>query len=184
MTRIITLASRTTRGSVRTTLAGILAASTLLATAACTGADSGTGPTTGPGKTTDPGTTGANVAGLYALMTVNKKAIPFEIYRGRYYYAELGYTFDDLSITVTGGELTLQADGQFHLAVDFRFAANGGNDTRTRSFNGRYRVNGDQITVSDAGGSVTGGFRSGIVSVDIDPGTTGGWQTYYFKFVP
>jgi hypothetical protein len=183
MTHITTAALRTTRSTIRTTLAGILAASTLLATVACAGADASTGPTTGRGKTTNPGP-GANVAGLYALMTVNKKAIPFQIFRGRYYYAEIGYTFDDLSITVTGGELTLQADGQFHLAVDFRFAANGGDETRTRSFNGRYRVNGEQITLTDAGGSVTGGFRNGIVSVDIDPGTTGGWQTYYFQFVP
>ena len=186
MTRIVPVASPTMRRTLRTTLTGVLAASTLIATVACMGADAGTGPrtTTDPETPTGQGTPNTKAAGLYALMTVNKKAIPFEIYRGRYYYAPVDYTFDDLSITVTGGELTLQADGQFHMAVDLLFAANGGQDRGTRSFNGRYRINGQEITLTDGGGPVTAGFRDGYVVLDFDPGQTGGWQTYYFKIVP
>jgi hypothetical protein len=178
MTRIPAVASQTTRRTIRTTLAGVLAGSALLATVACTGADGSTGPRTptGPGKT--------NGAGLYALTTIDKKPIPFQIFRGRYYYAEIGYTFDDLSITVTGGELVLQDNGQFHLAVDLKFAANGGEDTGTRSFNGRYKVNGTELVLTDASGSVSGTLAKDLVWVHLDPGATGGTQTYYFKFVP
>ena len=185
MTHIVTVASPTRR-TLRTALTGVLAASALLASVACMGADAGTGPRTpaDPETPTGQGTPTAKAAGLYALMTVNKKAIPWEIYRGRYYYAELGYTFDDLSITVTGGELTLQANGQFQMAVDLRFAANGGANAGTRTFSGRYRITGQEITLTDAGGSVTAGFRDGYVVLDFDPGQTGGWQTYYFKLVP
>ena len=160
MTRITAVASRTTRRTIRTTLTGVLAGGILAATVACMGADAGTG----PGETNQK----SNAAGLYALMTVNKKAIPFEIYRGRYYYAEINYTFDDLSITATGGELTLQDNGQFQLALDFTFAAEGGQERGTRRFNGRYQINGEQITFSDGGNPVTGTFRNGIIAVDID----------------
>lgn len=180
MTRIATVASDTSRRTIFTTLAGVLAGSTLVITVACSGADGGTG----PGRTADPGTTGTNTAGLYALVTVDKKAIPFQIFRGRYYNAATGYTYDDLSIVVTGGELVLQKNGQFHLAVDLKFAAYGDEDTGTRSFNGRYKVNGTELVLTDASGSVSGTMAQGLAWVHLDPGATGGAQTYYFKFVP
>ena len=173
MTRITAVAPHRTRRTIRT-LTGVLVGSALLGTAACAGGDSSTGPRT----------TSKNIAGLYALYTVNKKQIPIQIYRGRYYYPDANYTFDDLSITVTGGELILQDNGQFHLAVDLRFAANGGEDTGTRSIDGQYQVKGDQVTLIDRSGSVTGPLQQGYIWVNIDPGATGTKQAYYFKYTP
>jgi hypothetical protein len=180
MTRIFTVAFHATRHTIRTTFTGVLAGTTLLASAACSAADR----STGPGKTNDPGTIGTNTAGLYALTTIDKKSIPFQIFRGRYYNAGNGYTYDDLSIIVTGGELVLQKNGQFHLAIDLKFAAYGDEDSGTRSFNGRYKVNGTELVLTDATGSVSGTLAQGLAWVHLDPGAIGGTQTYYFKFVP
>ena len=179
MTHIAAVASRTKRHTIRM-LTGVLTGSAVLAAVACSGADG----STGPRKPADPGPTGTKTAGLYALTTIDKKSIPFQIFRGRYYYAAVGYTFDDLTITVTGGELVLQDNGQFHLAVDLKFAADGDEDAGTRSFNGRYKVNGTEIILTDATGSVSGTITQDIVWVHLDPGATGVTKTYYFKFVP
>src|SRR5262252_3386249 len=116
MTRIILVASPTKRRTICTTLIGALIGSVLLVTVACAGGDSSTGPRTPDTNTTtntNNKSNNRNVAGAYVLATVNKKPIPFEIYRGPYYYKDIDYTFADLSITVTGGELDLQGDGQF-----------------------------------------------------------------------
>ena len=78
MTSMSAVAPHRTRRTIRT-LTGALVASTLLGTVACAGGDSSTGPRT----------TSKNIAGLYALYTVNKKQIPIQIYRGRYYYPDL-----------------------------------------------------------------------------------------------
>lgn len=179
MTRIFAVASHLRRQTIQR-LTGILAGGALLTTIACSGGDS----STGPSKNADPGTTGSNTPGLYALTTIDKRSIPIQIFRGRYYFAEVGYTFPDMSIVVTGGELVLQKNGQFHLAIDLRFAANGGEDTGTRSFDGRYKVNGTELVLTDASGSTSGTISQGLAWVHIDPGATGTTQTYYFKFVP
>jgi len=174
MTRITPVASRSTRRTIRTTLTGVLAGSVLLATVACAGGDSATGPRNG----------NKNVAGLYALSTINKKPIPSLIYRGQYYYADINYTFADLSITVTGGELILQDNGQFHLAVDLMFAAEGDEERGTRKIDGQYQLKGDEITLTAGGSSVTGTLAKGYVWVSLNPGGTQTSQTYYFKYTP
>ena len=173
MTRIAPVASQTTRRTIRTTLTGVGVGCALLATVACAGADS-----------TGPSTVNKNVTGLYALWTINKKPIPFQIFRGRYYYAPADYTFDDLTITVTGGELILEENGQFHLAVDIEFAANGEQQRGTRSTDGRYKVSGDEITLIDDNGSVTGPLMQDFISVNLDPGATGRTNAYFFKYTP
>jgi hypothetical protein len=179
MRRILAVASGRIRRTIRTTFKGFLTGSALLATVACSGADGGTGPR----PNTDQGTPG-KTAGLYALTTIDKKQIPLQVFRGRYYYEKLGYTFDDMSITVTGGELALLANGQFRMLVELRFAANGGEDQGSRSFNGQYKVNGTELVLTDGGGSVSGTIAKDLVWVNLDPGPTGATKTYYFKLVP
>lgn len=173
MTITTPAASRRGRRSIRG-IAGLLTGAALLGTIACSGGDS----STGPGKRTNP------AAGLYALRAVNKKAIPFQIYRGAYYYADIKYTFNDLIIQVTGGELILQDNGAFHLAVDLKFAAEGQEDSGTRSFNGTYEIRGSDIVFSDASGSVTGSLQSGNVVLLLDVGGTGTKNTYRFEYTP
>ena len=154
--------------------ASFLTAGALLGTLACSGSD--------PGSSTGP--RNATTTGIYALMQVNKKPIPFVIFRGPYYYADAGVTFPDLTIQVTGGELILQDKSQFHLAVDLRFAAQGDQATGTRAFDGTWQVKGSDIVFTDRGSSVTGTLKNGYVMLFIDPGETGEKQTYSFKYAP
>src|SRR5574338_421711 len=89
--------------------ATIVVAALTVAAAGCGGGDT-SGPT-GPG--------GNNQIGLYALMTANKKAIPSEIYHGPYFDDTIPHFFNQVIVRVTGGELVLQEDDRFHLAIDF-----------------------------------------------------------------
>jgi hypothetical protein len=173
MTLTIPAASRRGRRITRTTITGFFAA-TVLGTIACSGADSSTGPKSN-----------RNPSGLYALMTVNKNAIPTQVYRGPYWYRDL-YYYPDFIVGVTGGELTLDQDGSFHLAVDLRYAIQGGGDgaAGTQSYDGSYSVRGSDIVLRDATSSVTGSLQNGSITLVLDPGGTGTGASYRFQFVP
>ena len=107
MTRIAPVASQTTRRTIRTTLTGVGVGCALLATVACAGADS-----------TGPSTVNKNVTGLYALWTINKKPIPFQICRGPNKNPPAKYTFEYMTITVRGGELIMVEKGPCNVAED------------------------------------------------------------------
>jgi hypothetical protein len=174
MTPTIPAVSNHERRSIWTTAVTLLTSAVLLGTTACAGGDAGS--STGP--------TAATRLGIYALIQVNKKPIPFVIFRGPYYYADLGYSFPDLTIQVTGGELVLEDKSQFHMAVDLKYAAGGGEATGTKSFDGTWQVKGTDIVFTDGGGAVTGTLKDGYVMLFIDPGATGDKQTYSFRYVP
>src|SRR5687767_3031989 len=98
MSSTITAAPQRGQRSIHGLITSLTAVILVAGTIACGGGDSGTGP-----KNQDP-------AGLYALMHVDKKAIPTEVFNGPYYDAGYGGTYP-LAIRVTGGEVVLQEDG-------------------------------------------------------------------------
>ena len=58
-------------------------------------------------------------------------------------------------------QLILQDNGQFHLAVDLEFTANGRQATGSRKFDGSYTLNGSDVVFQDAGSAVTGSLQNG-----------------------
>ena len=160
MTHIISAATQRRRRSIRSGIAGILAATALVSAIGCSGSDSSTGPSN------------RNPAGTYALFQVNGKNIPCVIFRGPYV------------VTATGGELILEDDGALHSAIDIRLAGGGDEVSLTRRDEGSYEIDGDQIVISSEGGGQTGSYRNGVITLKFDLGGTGDTRTYTFRYVP
>lgn len=170
MRKIIPAATQPGRRTIRSGIAGILAATTLLGAVACAGGDSSTGP-----SNRDP-------SGTYALLQVDKKKIPTVIFRGPFTFPA-GLTVDPLVVTVTGGELILQ-DGDLHAAIDYKAASNGDELSGTNAEEGTYEIQGDQILISSRGGGMVGSYRNGVITLDIDLMGIGERRTFAFRYVP
>ena len=148
---------------------GIVA--TLIGTIACSG-DGGTGPQTS-----------ANAAGLYALFTVDRASIPTEIFRGTYRDPS-GNVFPNFSVRITGGEINLQDDGSFRLAVDIAWATDTQNGTGTKFTDGTWEVRGGEIGLTNQVGTLVGSMRNGSITVPMDVAGSGTLKQYYFRLVP
>lgn len=148
------------RGSPNFTrpLALLIAVATLVGTMACGGdSDSSTGPRDN------------DITGLYALMTIDKKEIPREVYHGPFFDADAPHFYNQLIVTVTGGEVILQEDGTFRIAVDLTVNGDGEIQTGTIAFGGTYEVDGSNVMFSvngGNGGSAT--LQDDYLMVDID----------------
>ena len=156
--------------------ATIAVAAMTVAAAGCGGGDS-SGPT-GPG--------GDNQLGLYALMTANKKVIPTEIYHGPFFDETIPRFFNQVIVRVTGGELVLQEDNRFHLAIDLYLYADGDEDAATLAVDGDFETEGGKIELwaDGAEGPVVAAIRNGTVTFTSDTGTAGNRAELTFKHVP
>lgn len=157
----------------RSTFGGIgilTAAAALVSTIAC-GGDSVTAPTT-----QDPG-------GPYGLIHVDKQTIPAEAFRGNHYDPDFGVTYP-LVIMVTGGEVILQPDGRFHLAVERRWSAEGEGGAGTLIVDGTYSIQRTTIVIDTNGGSGTGSIQNGNITLTLDVGETGTTKEYTFRRAP
>jgi hypothetical protein len=156
--------------------ATIFVAAMTVAAAGCGGGDSSS--PTGPG--------GGNQLGLYALMTANKKAIPSEIYHGPFFDETIPHFFNQVIVRVTGGELVLQEDDRFHLAIDIYIFADGEEQTGTLAIDGDSEIDGGKIALwADAGGDpVIASIRNGTVTFTSDTKTPGKRTELVFKYVP
>jgi len=172
MTRICPAATQRARRTIRSRIAGMLATAALLGTVACSGSDKSTGPR-------DP----ANPVGTFALFQVGQKKIPREIFRGPVTFPN-GASYDEFVVTITGGEMILQKNGEIHVAIDYRAAADGNEVTGTNSDDGTFEIDGDQILISADGGGVDGTYRNGVIAVRLDLVGNGELQTYTFRYVP
>lgn len=142
-----------------TRLAATLVTATTLA--AATGCGGGGDSSTGPSNT--------NPVGIYALMQVDSKAIPAEIYHGPYFDASIPHFYEQYIAKVTGGEIILQKGGRFHMAVDGQVTADGKVMTGTFGFDGTYVIDGDQLMLTtDQGGEGTATIRNGTISSGAD----------------
>ena len=170
MTSTTPVAPKHGRRTIRGSVARVLAAGALIGAVAC-GGDSGTGPAN---KTT---------VGLYGLIHVDNKTIPTEIFRGPYYDPDLDYSYM-LVLRVTGGEVILQEDGSFHLAVDRTWSAEGEQGEGALTVDGTYRIEGDKIYIETDGGGGSGSFKNGEIGLSLDVGETGTMKRYTFRHAP
>jgi hypothetical protein len=138
--------------------ATLLIVTTLAAATGCGGGgDSSTGPSN------------KNPVGIYALMQVDSKAIPTEIYHGPYFDASIPHFYEQYIAKVTGGEIILQKGGRFHMAVDGAVTADGKSGTGTFAFDGTYEIDGDQLMLTtDEGGKGTATLRNGTITSGAD----------------
>jgi hypothetical protein len=131
------------------------------------GGDSSTGP-----RNADP-------TGLYSLRQVGNATIPTQIYRGPL------PGVPDMTVAITGGELILQDDDRFSLALDLKLSANGQSVPRTIRFEGDYEIEGGTLTLmDDRGGGVDATLRNGMVAVELDMVGNGALKQYTFRYVP
>jgi hypothetical protein len=148
--------------------AGLLLAATMLGVGGCGASDSGTGP-----GNADP-------TGLYSLRQVGRDAIPAQVFRG-----PLG-GIPEVTIDVTGGELVLQDDGRFYLALDFQLRANGEAAARSQSVEGEYEIDGGRLTLVADGspGETQATIRDGVIGIPLDAVGDGVTKHYNFRYVP
>jgi hypothetical protein len=172
MTRINFAATQRTRRAIRSGIAGVLAAAALFGTIACSGSDSSTGPRNDE-----------NPVGTFALFQVDQKNIPRTIFRGPITFPG-GASYDEFVFTITGGEMILQENGDIHVAIDYRAATDGNEATGTRSADGSYEIDGNQISISAGEGGVDGTYRNGVITLQMDLLGNGEMQTYTFRYVP
>lgn len=126
---------------------------------------------TGPGN--------ADPTGLYSLRQVGKNAIPAQIYRGPL------PGIPDMAVGITGGELVLQDDDRYSLAMDLKLSANGQSIPRILRFEGDYEIEGGTLTLyDDGGGGLDATLRNGVVTMELDMVGNGTLKQYTFRFVP
>jgi hypothetical protein len=160
MTPIISAARERRRRMTHTGIAAILVAIAL----GCSGGDS-----TGPSN--------QNPVGPYGLFQINQKSVPAEILR-----FPGGNTDDDVVMTVTGGELILQNDGEIHLAIDYELSRQGRVVGGSIAEDGSYEIQGNQIVISSAtSGDFTGSYRNGTITLELDVAGFGEHLTYTFR---
>jgi hypothetical protein len=172
MTRINFAATQGARRTIRSGVAGVLAATALIGTMACSGSDKSTGPRDNQ-----------NPVGTFALFQVDQKNIPRVIFNGPYTFPG-GASYDDFVFTITGGEMILQDNGDIHVAMDYRAAADGDEVSGTRSADGTYEIDGNQIFISAGDGGSDGTYRNGVITLQMDLIGNGDLQTYTFRYVP
>jgi hypothetical protein len=145
----------------------------LVGAVACSGGDSSTGP-----SNRDP-------SGLYALQQVDRDKIPAEVFRGNLTVPDGRITINGLVVTVTGGELILDANGQIHAAIDYRATAGRDEYVATDKEEGTYEIAGGEILISSAqGGGMRGSYRNGTITLTIDLMRIGDARKYTFRYVP
>ena len=167
MTRAFSAAAFRARRTPTTTIVRLLVAAALFGAAACSNTDSSTGPTN-----TDP-------TGTYALVQIDQKPIPFEIFNGAYYSEFLDYTFDPYAISVTGGELVLQNDGTYHITINATETWEGRTTPFKKTADGTYRIQGTTITMDESG---TGTLRAGnVITLALEVAETGTMRQYAFR---
>jgi hypothetical protein len=168
MTNTSTRSSRHRWRAVRSRAVRLVAATAILGVAACGASDS----STGPGN--------ADPTGLYSLRQVGRDAIPAEIFRGT-----LGGV-PGVILAVTGGELVLQDDDRFHLALDFELRANGQAIPRSLSVEGEYEIDGGRLMLMSDGGveGAVATLRDGVIALPLDLVGDGALKQYNFRYVP
>ena len=169
MRRAFTAAAPRARRATGSRIAKLLIVGALVATAACSGSDSSTGPAN------------ENPVGTYLLAQIDKKPIPFEIYRGTF---DVGvYVFDPYVETVTGGKLELQDDGTYLLSIDITEDLEGDKSRNAFKDDGRYEIQGTTITLNseEDGWSGTATLSGGNVVMGLELGEAGTTRDYSFR---
>jgi hypothetical protein len=157
MTRAFSAAAA--RRTAITSIARLFMVVAVVSAAACSGGDSSTGP-----SNQDP-------VGKYPLVQVDKKAIPFVIYR------ETGFT-----VTVTDGDLELYDDGSYFFHVNFTDDIQGEKSPWDVLDFGRYQIQGSTVTLEGQRiGPGTATIRDGVITVQMQFDNAGPMRQYAFR---
>jgi len=170
MSTKLSAALRVERRTIYRGIASLAAVTVLLATTACKGGDSGTAP-----QNQDP-------SGVYGLVQIDNKAIPFEIFNGPYYDEGYGGTYP-LSITVVGGTAILTAGGHFHVTINRAWSSEGDTGTSKSEIDGTYEIQGTTIAIDTDMGSGKGTYKNRDITLTLDVGETGTMRKYVFRLV-
>lgn len=144
----------TWRARVQTAFAMMLVGALAVGTAGCGTKDSSTGPTS------------VNPAGEYDLETIQTKPLPATVHDG-----PIGNPGDDnyyqsYVVTVSGGTMTLQDDGYYHMLVSYTAVWDGVPYYLVYLETGTYETNGSRIVLTnDYGEEAEGTVRDSEVSI-------------------
>jgi hypothetical protein len=111
---------------------------------ACGGKDASTAPSTG-------------IAGTYTLQRIDGAALPTEVFNGSASDDATGKFYEEFILTVKGGTLELDTEGNYRTTYDYKLVLDGVAANRTLRAQGTYKVNGDQICLLRDNGVDTGG---------------------------
>ena len=153
-------------GRARRRLAAFAAAATLVSTVAC-GGDASTAPQTP-----------TNPVGFYDLATVDRAAVPTEVYRGPYTDQGIRY---NVTIQVTGGGIVLDEVGAFLLVVRADVATDTRANSVVMSVVGGWAVRGSEITLTNPNGTVVGSIKNGAITLPLDVVGNGTNRKYTFR---
>ena len=131
-------------------------------------------------KDSSTGPTNVNPAGEYDLETIQTKPLPATVYDGPFGYpGEDGY-HQSYVITVTGGGMTLEDGGYYHMLLAYTADMDGEPYSLFLLETGTYEFNGSRIVLtSDYGDESEGTVRDGEVSVQM---TIAGEKTKPYLF--
>ena len=147
----------TRRARVQTAFTMILVAALAVGAAGCGGTDSSTGPTTP-----------TNVTGDYDLATIQTEPLPATVYDGPFGYPGVEGYHESYVITVTGGGITLEDGGYYHMLLVYTADMDGEPYSIFLLETGTYEINGSRIVLtSDYGDESQGTVRDGEVSIQM-----------------
>jgi hypothetical protein len=152
------------------TFAALLLAATLAGTTAC-GADKSTSPRGRP-------------AGSYALQQVGGAGLPASLFSGPFTDPETGQHYDQLTIKVTAGAITLTAQSRFHLTVQLGITADGQSGTASLDVEGSYTTQGAEVTLNpddQSLGAKVATLGSGALVLGLDPLGLGAEKPFRFR---
>lgn len=145
----------TWRARVHTAFA-IMVVATLAAGA--TGCSSNNDSTTGP--------TNLNPAGEYDLETIQTKSLPAKVYDGPIGDPEDDDYLESYVVTVTGGGMTLEDNGYYHILIAYTGVMDGEPYSLFYLETGTYETNGSRIVLTnDYGEEAEGTVRDNEVTV-------------------
>ena len=101
------------------------------------------------------------VTGVYDLVTAAGRALPAVVYEN----STTGYKQE-----IVGGSVTLREDHTFHWTTRYRYTENARVTIRESSGGGTYKVEGDNISLSEQPGSsrLTGKLKGRLLSLQAD----------------
>src|SRR5688572_26032858 len=151
-----------------TKLTALVFASTMTGTTTGCGSDSGTAPSETP-------------VGVYSLQQIDKKAVPVQVYRGKYYSEVDERYYEDFNVTVHGGTFQLDDSGGYRSTLNYVVIKDGREQVGTLRSWGSYEVQGDEITLRlDTGETGTGIIGKGTVTLFWDIVAKGVDKPYTF----
>jgi len=125
-------------------------------------------------KDSSTGPTNVNPAGEYDLQTIQTKPLPATVHDGPIGNPGDDDYYESYVVTVSGGTMTLQDDGYYHMLVSYTAVWDGEPYYLVYLETGTYETNGSRIALTnDYGEEAEGTVRDGEVSIRMGIAGTG-----------